>query len=238
MRWWRIAVAAAVLLFLGGASWYFAGNNQKPIEPAVAVKPTVKKEDSKSVNTDQQPNTNQQLANASKDINDEIVSDAVTTNKKIPSAKNTAKEERPSSQNTLIAVNKTDIKKSQNSSNTQTESIVTPTEERHEANVIAKIDKPIPAVKPNDANGVVDGPVAPPGLDELDENDAPPIATYASNSDDRIEVLNTSISSKSKMRGFFRKVGRVVGKATNIGPSEEREEKKGVRIASFQIALK
>jgi hypothetical protein len=243
MRWWRIAVAAAVLLFLGGASWYFVSNNQKPTEPAVAVKPALKQEGSKSANTAPVPNADRQLANASKDItskdiNDEIVSDAVATNKKIQSVKNTAKEERPSSENTLIAVNKTDIKKSQGSSNTQAESIVTPPEATEKTEVMASTEKPNLIEKPAAASKVIDGPVSPPGLDELDGNDASPIATYASNSDDRIEVLNTSISSKSKMRGFFRKVGRVVGKATNIGPSEEREEKKGVRIASFQIALK
>jgi hypothetical protein len=238
MRWWRIAVAAAVLLFLGGASWYFVGNNQKPTEPAVAVKPTVKQEDSKTVNTDPQPGTNQQLANASKGTSEKIVSDDPTAEEKIQSVRNRIKEESPSSPTPLIAVNNIDIKKSQDPSNTKTEQNVTPIEAIEKTEITASNEKANLIEKTADVSKVVDGPVAPPGLDELDENDAPPIATYASNSDDRIEVLNTSISSKSKMRGFFRKVGRVVGKATNIGPSEEREEKKGVRIASFQIALK
>jgi hypothetical protein len=78
-------------------------------------------------------------------------------------------------------------------------------------------------------------------LAKLNENDPPPVqATYASNIEDdgQIEVLNTTVSNKNKMRGFLRKVGRVVDKATNIGPTDEREDKKGIRIASFQIALK
>ena len=58
-----------------------------------------------------------------------------------------------------------------------------------------------------------------------------PYAFNASN--EEIEILNTSVSKKSKLRGLFRKVSRVVEKTTNI-----ETDGKGIRIASFEIGLK
>jgi hypothetical protein len=54
------------------------------------------------------------------------------------------------------------------------------------------------------------------------------------NTEDGISVL-TGTASKSTMRGFFRKVSRVFEKTTRIG---DEDEKKGVLIGNFQIALK
>jgi hypothetical protein len=53
-------------------------------------------------------------------------------------------------------------------------------------------------------------------------------------SNDEIEILNTTISKKNKLRGVFRKVSRIVEKTTSINPGEV----KGIRIANFEIALK
>jgi carbonic anhydrase len=53
-------------------------------------------------------------------------------------------------------------------------------------------------------------------------------------SNDEIEILNTTVSKKNKLRGLFRKVSRVVEKTTNIDPGDV----KGIRIASFEIELK
>jgi hypothetical protein len=54
------------------------------------------------------------------------------------------------------------------------------------------------------------------------------------NTEDGISVL-TGTPGKSTMRGFFRKVSRVFEKTTRIG---DEDEKKGVLIGNFQIALK
>jgi hypothetical protein len=54
------------------------------------------------------------------------------------------------------------------------------------------------------------------------------------NTEDGISVL-TGTPGKSAMRGFFRKVSRVFEKTTRIG---DDDEKKGVLIGNFQIALK
>ena len=53
-------------------------------------------------------------------------------------------------------------------------------------------------------------------------------------SNDQIEILNTTISKKNRLRGILRKVSRVVEKTTNI----ETGDGKGIRIASFEIAVK
>ncbi len=75
--------------------------------------------------------------------------------------------------------------------------------------------------------------------ERLNKNDVVK-ADFAMNTNNELEVLNTSIK-KNSSRGFFRKVGRVVGKVTNIGPKADKEtddNSKGVRIANFEIALK
>ena len=58
-------------------------------------------------------------------------------------------------------------------------------------------------------------------------------SAFASLANDNDEMFESSDKNK-KMRGFFRKVTRVFDKATSKEPSENR---KGLRIASFAIAL-
>lgn len=61
--------------------------------------------------------------------------------------------------------------------------------------------------------------------------------TYAvNNNSNQIELLNTTVSKKNKLRGLFRKVSRVFEKTTNIGP--DNNDTKGIHIANFEIALK
>jgi translation initiation factor 2 beta subunit (eIF-2beta)/eIF-5 len=60
------------------------------------------------------------------------------------------------------------------------------------------------------------------------------VMTGVINTEDGISVL-TGTPSKNAMRGFFRKVSRVFEKTTRIG---DEDEKKGVLIGNFQIALK
>ena len=118
--------------------------------------------------------------------------------------------------------------KSSNPSNIDKNTIVTPIEtgKTVEGQTVATVN-----------TGIVDSPV---DIEKkMDENDIPK-ATFAVNTNNELEVLNTSIK-KNSSRGFFRKVGRVVGKVTNIGPKADKEtddNSKGVRIANFEIALK
>jgi hypothetical protein len=220
MRWWRIAAAAVVLLFLGVAAWMYVGNKGVDKTNPVAIKintPTDKPSETITtpgnktdnlVQTDGQPNNNNEELNPKQ--SSKITQKAITP------------QDQP--ERVLIA----EIKSS-NVGNIQ------------EGSNVKQIDETVVMVEPKTietAKPIVDQEKT---LAKLNENDPQPSqATYASNIDDnsQIEVLNTTVSNKSKMRGFFRKVGRVVDKATNIGPTDESEDKKGIRIASFQIALK
>ncbi len=49
-----------------------------------------------------------------------------------------------------------------------------------------------------------------------------------------VYIANTTVNRKNKLRGLFRKVTRVFEKTTNLPAAEE----KGIRIGSFEIALK
>ena len=226
MRWWRIAAAAVVLLFLGIGGWMYFGNNDgETIDPnQIAINNPASKssdtittpENTKSglVQTEEQPFKNTDNPTFQQQ------------NTAVPkSILNKPTEEEKT---VLIASNEDPKIKSTRIGNISKGSDVKQIEE-----TVAKAEpKTIEAVKP-----IVDEEVT---FEKLSVNDLKPgDATYASAPDDsQVEVLNTTVSNKNKMRGFFRKVGRVVDKATNIGPTDEREDKKGIRIASFQIALK
>lgn len=230
MRWWRIAAAAVLLLFIGVATWYFSGNINGTNSPVIAIE----KVDTPSMNTlIPEPGEKDNIAQtipADKITGDKINSPVkgVVNAVQIPN-RNKNKEQRPA---LVKNINREKIK-SETGSNIRTETIVKPTEiaiarvpdERNESTEETNVNKP----------DIIDVAI---GLENSDKNDSPPNVTYANNTNDRIEVLNTSISNKTKMRGFFRKVGRVVDKATNFGNDDNSIDKKGLRIANFEIALK
>jgi hypothetical protein len=72
-------------------------------------------------------------------------------------------------------------------------------------------------------NAVAIGPI-PVSSDNI-------FAKMANDNDEEFEPSD----KKNRMRGFFRKVTRVFDKATSKEPAENR---KGIHIASFAIALK
>lgn len=240
MRWWRIAAAAVVVLMIGGAALYFSSdkvnNNNTGNQGALAGK-------TKGNAAKSDPSTD----NSPKKTVDPLVSEEQENIADVNNADNYKKNNEQKSiegkkentpfidrqpQQSLAQVEK----KSDEKSNPERNSNVIQSDA---GDLIA--DAGVPASKRNteqtESTGVNAASLT---HDDLAANDIVQVpAEFASNTDDsQIEVLNTTVSNKSKMRGFFRKVGRVVGKATNIESSEEREDKKGVRIASFQIALK
>jgi len=53
---------------------------------------------------------------------------------------------------------------------------------------------------------------------------------------DKLEVLNTSVDTKNTLRGFFRKASRMMGKKNN--PEEDDSKHKSILIGGFEIAVR
>lgn len=236
IRWWRIAAAAAIILMIGTAALYFAG---------IIGKPGIKQDEIASKSGEINPpekNVNPVAPNNTNDNNNPIEVE--------PNVAQTQQAEDPAKRNQVPAKKIIESPK---------ETISNPKEEQQ---LIAEIEKPKkvqedsnPVTSPNviisdpiiaknnpDENAKLVAtryPDTEVTFDELGKNDPTETqAVYASNNNG-IEVLNTTVSNKGKMRGFFRKVGRVVDKATSFGNIAEKDtDKKGVRIANFEIALK
>jgi hypothetical protein len=236
IRWWKIAAAAAILVFIGTGAWFFLNNNDnKPSNTNIARTATKSDSSNPSVTA---PSNNDQVAEAIRENNDSNTN--VASNP--ASTKDQPRQDRRLIQDPkeemLVAENSQ--KKSSDISNPRGSEIVTPLDG---SQTVAKVDIPVNKTESEkiSTGAIVGTPDVAVDFDRLSEDDPEPSqATYASNTDDgKIEVLNTSVNAKSKVRGFFRKVGRVVDKATNFtAGNDERDDKKGVRIASFQIALK
>jgi len=241
LRWWKIAVAAAVLFVVGTAVLYFGGfiGQQSVNPPEMAIKnrgvePSTQQKEILPNTTNQQPNnsTNEVLVESSTEKQElkRSVSPNSTNkdNKDIVVPVNTVS---PKQEQELIAYTPESPKKSENESNPTTSTNVIPTVKDVAKNIVKAPEKVEPVVF---SSAEADRDFA-----ALNVNDPKDSQGLLTSSDNQIEVLTTSVSNKGKMRGFFRKVGRVVSKATNFGNSAEKDtDKKGVRIANFEIALK
>ena len=232
MSWWRMAAAAVVLLFAGALGWnYFfsgkdkVGGTEQVITKETANPSTEKTDETKTPATDS-GSTETNLASAPDKVENSVSTEAGVKKTSIPVRNKIDKKEL---QDNYIAYEEP---KSSNTSNIQNNTIVPPIEtgKTVEGQTVAAVN-----------TGIVDSEGDPEKLNKkMNENDIPK-ATFAVNNDNELEVLNTSVN-KNTSRGFFRKVGRVVGKVTNLGPKADREtddkNSKGVRIANFEIALK
>ena len=218
--WWRFSAAAVAILVIGTLAWLIV-NNTNAGHDVVKETPSVQSNDGNTLPQHVTPNSNE--------INNVAVTEppapanAVTTNK----------------QPDNIVVEVSHKKNIADGSNKQQDSYVqhieTPIPEQDpETPVIALVQKPVdvvvtnsnetPAVKSVEINNTVTQRV--------------PVHTVASKPKNETDqafkedyVLNAPIN-KTPLRGFFRKVSRVVEKVTN-----PEEGKKGVRIANLEIAL-
>ena len=221
-RWWRVAVAAAVLLFLGVSAWLYISipKNESsiangPKEPAITVPSKTKPAEKEEI--------------IQKSSLAENTTDKNSTEIKTQEKKSVIKEVTSKTQDApLLAVNEIPERKNSTDSNFPSYTDVT-----LKGSTIAKVDE-------SDKNQVINTDIA--AVNPLPDSPVGPESTTANyvadNTDtykDNFAVLTSNVSSKNKMRGFFRKVTRVVEKATNIGPGED---KKGIHIANFEIALK
>lgn len=228
--WLRMAAAAIFLIAVGSLGLYIALVDHKPTTGTPVVKNTT-------------ADTNSQPAFANNKENKEP-QPAVTTVEPKETAEQVARIDDQTAQPANTSVKA--IKKSNNSSNIHVPENVTP---KSEQQMIAKVavqeindqqnDSRLPA-KPVYVAVASHTPVKPIGAEKISSK--PALVTTAmavvmpeETNEDKTYVLNTSVN-KTPLRGFFRKVSRVVDKATNFDTDENR--KGGVRIANFEIALK
>ena len=220
LRWWRIAAAAIVFIFLSGLGWYLV--SKEKTDPAI-VKTIPTKKTEKAAPLDQSvpgkvPQEQENIAKTNPAIPEDI--SPVTKNIVIKKQKTTvsAKTGEGDPKEQMLIVTKKDDKNVEGrniqiASNVTTEKSGINIKKMETSNSLALQNK-----KP-----IVDEPIGP-----VEDNQ---YAYTASN--DEIEILNTTVSKKNKLRGLFRKVSRVVEKTTNI-----EGDGKGIRIANLEIALK
>lgn len=240
MRWWRMAAAVAVLLFVGGMGWYMVTK-----DGGVKVKPGVEGQfahndtpQAKQPEPSIQRQTPEVIADK-ENTPDRAPEVAVTTDKANKDNQKNNSQSLPKViapvKDGIAVVNKKDEKNNDAQRNIPVESNVPHNEavvalEAQDVNKTSLIDpthhKGIDrAVGNRDlAAAAVIPTTTTKQVTEMDEPENPEVI-YASNTDNR----------KNRMRGFFRKVSRVFDKTTNADPDHE---KSSIRIASFEFALK
>jgi len=237
ITWMRIAAAAVVLLFAGGLGWNLFYNNststggEKPGQVAVTDKTDSSTKNSTDPKSTTDPGTNVPLVAKTTEETQSKEENAVkkTNKEKIRNilprdVQSTVYEGKVKKQNDLEEkINKT-------KSNLPTVENVTPiVAVNTDMNKKANIDVP--------ENKVVDQVDFAKASEKMSKNDVVQ-AGFNMNTEDELEVLNTSVK-KNTSRGLFRKVTRVLGSVANLGPKDKgTDNSKGLRIANVEIGLK
>jgi hypothetical protein len=243
MRWWRMAAAAAVLLFIGGMSWYLSTRDITPVtDQQMAANDT---NNTKAVEqTQKQPEESTPVIRGNK-IPEQAPEVAVAPEKKEKSNNGQQKPVitlpvTPKKTDDIVTVDapKEKVKNNAAQSNIRIVPNVTHTEDVAVVNVEPKKAVEAQKINPNIATAPTKEDVA---SNEMSARELREKFRAEKESVEDIEDLNADAyasndNKKNKMRGFFRKVSRVFDKATNLEP--EGKEKSGIRIASFEIALK
>ena len=213
-RWRNIAAAAIIFIFLGGLGWYL---NLKEDSSSPIVQTTLQK--SNSIEVPQKSSPENTIIKT-----DPAINETVTTAIKKAESKEIRFAQKPKQKmetNTpdLLTVSENEDK---NIEGRNIQIATTVTIERTDIKIDRMKASNTSALQPR--KEIIDVAVG-----EIEDN---PYAFETSN--DEIEILNTTISKKNRLRGIFRKVSRIVEKTTNIDPGDV----KGIRIANFEIGLK
>jgi hypothetical protein len=237
MRWWKMAAAAAILLFIGGMGWYMStdksgttsngagefahidsGNNKPSATqpPSQQMAATNEQKDQQqapevAVNPDQQKKEAAQQQPA--------IKLPVKTDKNTDIADNNGQKEKKNAiqRNILVQTNVPPIEDTVKQENPET---------MLASNVVPN------KVETTPIHTNIDLPVK--GTEIASTTSKPVVDT-----DKNLDIDNTYASTddkKNKMRGFFRKVSRVFEKTANV--DADGKERTGIRIASFEFALK
>jgi hypothetical protein len=231
--WWRMVAAAVVLLVVGSLGWYVSVKKDGDQSAVVVTKPKTEKQEPVVAQKENTPATPATIAEK------ETAPAAPTTVAEKETATSVKKAE-------LIAEAKKALKTTgkiqkiiaAGSNKTQAPNVLLTTEQPLKTEEEPEADLRHLAVQP--IASVVEPPKPVVVNVTPSQNDAASATALAAamNEDlnnDKTYVLNTSVN-KTPLRGFFRKVSRVVDKATSFEVSEN--ERGGVRIANFELALK
>lgn len=236
--WRKLAVAAVFILFLGGFVWFVSNN--KPEGPQVVNKPSDKPNslaitdtNNKSKTNPVNPSTTDAIAKDEKEVapKENIPNNTAKTtdnNKK----KETIKAiEGKADANDLTAGIKNNYQEKRNNSAPE----IVPPVERKESTLTAKVvNNTFASARP-----VVDVAVSGRTQQETRENlniQNTQVVYIDEPVDETLYADNSSGNKQRPLRGLFRKVTRVFDKATNADANEPN--KKNIRIAAFEIALK
>ena len=252
MRWWKMAAAAAVLLFVGGTVWYTMTPNDK-------VKPGG---ESNLVKNTETPKVKQPATAIRKQEQQDIA--AATPDKANAVDPTTApatdlavnKEDKKNNQPALVVTTPVKDKKTTGFASVNkkaTKNIETPRNIQEVINVPQQ-EKSFAGTDPDKVKA--NKPLTSSTVEETNKYNTTPTGFTAAqiekNINESVATLNPAIkpppieedpepyptepdNKKNRMRGFFRKVSRVFDKATN---ADTDNGKSSIRIASFEFALK
>jgi hypothetical protein len=225
--WWRMAAAAAIVLFVSGLFWM---NKEKKMDRSVAavkketvqpvVQPSIQKT-TDQLNKNEQPAKGTIAATDGKKDNPQVKAVpvkhdvAIVPEKENKQNSNNLPVQEPERKEALAVVDKIESIKNTNLLNVQ--------------------PKKVQAERTLIAAAVTEMPDQPAILIHPEENENGK-AQYASfNSNDNVELLNTSVNTKSSLRGFLRKASRLIAKKTN---GNEDSNRKSILIGGFEIAVR
>lgn len=220
--WWRFSAAAVAILVIGTLAWYIVNNTGNTDTQHDVVKET----------PSAQSNDDNKLPQVISPNKSEVNSVAVTDTP--APANTTTTDKQPDNIAVAVSLKKNNSKDSNKQQDSYVQHIETPIPEQDpETPIIALVQKPVEVVvtNSNETIAVKSAEIKNTVIQQV------PVHTVASkNETDQAfkedYILNAPIN-KTPLRGFFRKVSRVVEKVTN----PEENGKKGVRIANLEIAL-
>ena len=242
MQWWKIAIAAAVILAAGITTIKVINNDKPTIEPLVATatdktnknknvekaNADTNKEKDTQVKEEQTAQDNNNIASANDQKKKEKINSVQRTNEEKIQKKSIEPDVKKNDES--IAVNTTDQKKDELNND------VTVNDKPLDA-----IKKSVEPVKTNDVavntslpkENINSKPVTPATDEPLDVKEI-----TQDNTNNNPDYASYDEGKNKKLRGFFRKASRVFERRTNISAADEEEKQDKVLIGALAVKLK